>query len=129
MSLDTIKYVHLCDELNKVSKALGRKHFYRYNAGWIREDVGASVFSYRFASAEGILRVLRTKLANERAAPLCLNSQDRNTILAALRYYQSRGMGEPGNRSDEIHDIATNGDTDISMDSDGIDELCQRINA
>lgn len=52
----------------------------------------------------------------------------RNTILAALRLYQEMGMGDPANRSDHIHDIATNGDDDISMDEWGIEELCQSIN-
>ncbi|MFP3637683.1 hypothetical protein [Paraburkholderia sp. SIMBA_054] len=56
------------------------------------------------------------------------SSQDRNTILAALRFYQSAGMGDPVNQSDEIHDLATNGNEDISMDSDGIDDLCERVN-
>lgn len=51
------------------------------------------------------------------------------TILAALRFYQQNGMGEPENRSDEIHDIATNnGEVTSSLNDDGIDELCQRIN-
>jgi hypothetical protein len=53
----------------------------------------------------------------------------RNTILAALRYYQELGKGEPANRSDSIHDIATDGGDDISLDSDGIDELCEEINS
>ncbi|HCE7247036.1 TPA: hypothetical protein NHR53_005584 [Pseudomonas aeruginosa] len=52
----------------------------------------------------------------------------RNTILAALRLYQEMGMGDPANRSDHIHDIATNGDDEISMDEWGIEELCQSIN-
>lgn len=57
-----------------------------------------------------------------------LTSQDRNTILAALRYYQANGQGDPANRSSDIQDIATNGDKDISMDDEGIDDLCERIN-
>ena len=57
-----------------------------------------------------------------------MTPQKRNTILAALRYYQENGQGDPDNRSDAIHDIATDGDTDISMDDDGIDELCEEIN-
>ena len=57
-----------------------------------------------------------------------INAQDLNTILAALRYYQEKGQGEPANRDDAIHDIATNGGEDISMDADGIDELGERIN-
>lgn len=55
-------------------------------------------------------------------------SQELNTILAALRYYQENGQGEPANRSDAIHDLATDNDTDISMDAAGIDELCARLN-
>lgn len=54
---------------------------------------------------------------------------DRNTILAALRVYQHAGMGEPINRPDDIHDIATNNGRDISMDDDGIDDLCERVNS
>lgn len=54
--------------------------------------------------------------------------EDRNTMLAALRFYQEKGMGEPANRSDAIHDIATNGEADISYDAGDIDNLCERIN-
>lgn len=51
------------------------------------------------------------------------------TILAALRFYQRAGMGDPDNRSDEIHEIATNcGAITSSLDDDGIDQLCERIN-
>ena len=57
-----------------------------------------------------------------------LTRQEVNTILAALRYYQENGQGDPFKRSDAIHDIATDGDTDISMDDEGIDDLCERIN-
>jgi hypothetical protein len=57
-----------------------------------------------------------------------LSSPDLNTILAALRYWQKNGMGEPANRSDELHDIATNGGEDISLDDSGIDDLCARLN-
>ena len=55
-------------------------------------------------------------------------SQDLNTILAALNVYLEQGMGIPANRSDEIHDIATNGGNETSMDDDGIDNLCERLN-
>ncbi len=55
-------------------------------------------------------------------------AQRRNTILAALRFYQAQGMGDPANRADDIHDIATNGDEDISLDAAGIDQLCEDIN-
>ncbi len=51
------------------------------------------------------------------------------TILAALRLYQREGMGEPDNRSDELHDISTNGDrVTSSLDDQGIDELCEELN-
>lgn len=61
-------------------------------------------------------------------ATIKIDSQDRNTILAALRTYQALGYGEPCNRPLPIHDIATNLDNETSMDSAGIDELCERIN-
>jgi hypothetical protein len=51
-----------------------------------------------------------------------------HTILAALRFYQEHGQGEPANRSDWIDDLATNGGDVISLDDDGIDQLCQRLN-
>lgn len=57
---------------------------------------------------------------------------DINTVLAALRYYQKGGQGEPANRSLDIHDIAVGdwprGDEQVSMDADGIDGLCEAIN-
>lgn len=53
---------------------------------------------------------------------------DLATILAALRFYQERGLGDPGNRSDEIHEIATDGGGVISLDDNGIDDLCERLN-
>jgi len=57
-----------------------------------------------------------------------LSGQDHATILAALRFYQEKGMGDPANRSEAIHEIATCGDTEISLDADGIDGLCESIN-
>lgn len=63
---------------------------------------------------------------------IALDSQDGATVLAALRYYQQNGQGDPSNRSDAIHDIAT-GMADgmlecVSLDDAGIDALCERIN-
>lgn len=52
----------------------------------------------------------------------------RNTILAALRFYQQQGMGDPIARSESIHDIATGGGDETSLDEWGIEELCQSIN-
>jgi len=57
-----------------------------------------------------------------------LNEQEHATILAALRYYQENDQGEPNSRSNAIDDIATNGDEVISLDSVGIDDLCERLN-
>ncbi len=50
-----------------------------------------------------------------------------NTILAALRYYQENGQGDPANRSDDIQSIACPTADDTSLDADGIDELCEAI--
>lgn len=58
-----------------------------------------------------------------------IESADLNTILAALRYYQESGMGEAGNRSDAIHDIATDNGNDTSLDNEGIDALCEALNS
>jgi hypothetical protein len=62
------------------------------------------------------------------ARAIALTGQELATILAALRYYQEQGMGDPDNRSNDIHDIATNGDNEVSLDADGIDALCERLN-
>lgn len=56
------------------------------------------------------------------------NDQEYATILAALRFYQEYDQGEPSERSDAIHDIATNGDAVISLDNEAIDNLCEKIN-
>ena len=59
-----------------------------------------------------------------------LTETDLATVLAALRYYQQNGQGDPDNRSDEIHDIATcGGEVMSSLDNEGIDELCAQLNA
>lgn len=59
---------------------------------------------------------------------LAVDSAEHATLLAALRYYQQHDQGEPSNRSDDIHDIATDGDVQISLDAAGIDVLCEKIN-
>jgi len=60
---------------------------------------------------------------------ITVDDAEHATILAALRFYQQAGMGEPDNRSDEIHDIATNGgEVMASLDDAGIDALVERIN-
>jgi hypothetical protein len=54
--------------------------------------------------------------------------EELGTVLAALRHYQIAGLGDPANRTDALHDIATAGDTLISLDGEGIDALCERLN-
>lgn len=58
-----------------------------------------------------------------------MDASEIATILAALRYYQAQGMGEPANRPDWLHEIATDCDEVISLDSAGIDDLCAKIGA
>lgn len=55
--------------------------------------------------------------------------QALHTILAALRTYQELGYGEPDIRPNDIHDIATNGGDQISMDDEGISDLCEMLNS
>lgn len=57
-----------------------------------------------------------------------INQEQLNTILAALRFYQESGMGEPANRPQHINDIATYGDQDGSLNDEGIDQLCEHLN-
>lgn len=58
-----------------------------------------------------------------------LDHSELSTVLAALRFYQSRGLGEPANRPGDIHEIATDGGTVMaSLDDEGIDSLCERLN-
>lgn len=71
---------------------------------------------------------MATKALINNAYKVLLTDQEIATILAALRYYQQNGQGEPANRSLDIHNIATNMDETISLDEDGIDELCEKLN-
>ena len=49
------------------------------------------------------------------------------TVLAALRFYQQSGMADPANRSDAIHDIATDYERIVSLDSDAIGSLIEKL--
>ena len=60
---------------------------------------------------------------------ISVDSAEHATLLAALRYYQQNGQGEPSSRCDAIHAIATNGDVQISLDTAGIDALCEHMQA
>lgn len=57
-----------------------------------------------------------------------LTDEQHATVLAALRYYQQNGLGEPANRPIQIHEIATNADEVISLNDEGIDQLCEQLN-
>lgn len=57
-----------------------------------------------------------------------LSAEELATILAALRYYQQQGLGDPLSRPDEIHWIATNNDTITSLAAEDIDRLCEYLN-
>lgn len=59
---------------------------------------------------------------------ISVDAAELATILAALRFYQQAGQGDPTHRSDSIQVIATDGNTQISLDAEGIDALCERIN-
>ena len=80
----------------------------------------------------GYIDWVNQKIEQARAAAedtvLTVTCAERDTILAALRYYQENGQGDPLSRSDAIHEIATNGGMSISLNAEAIDELCERIN-
>src|SRR5690242_1415530 len=73
-------------------------------------------------------RPTTTHLEGRNCVSLDVSEQEFHTILAALRFYEERGQGEPANRSNWIHDLATNGGQVISLDDAGIDDLCERLN-
>jgi hypothetical protein len=54
--------------------------------------------------------------------------EDRHTLIAALRFWQQQGMCEPRNRSDEMHDLATNGDALTSLCDEDVDALIEQLN-
>lgn len=57
-----------------------------------------------------------------------IDDAEHASILAALRFWQQHGMGDPDNRSDALHEVATNGNRVISLDGEEIDRLCERLN-
>ncbi len=64
----------------------------------------------------------------QKDSPLSLTPEELGTVLAALRHYQSSGMGDPSNRPLPIHEIATDGGELVSLDDEDIDALCERLN-
>lgn len=59
---------------------------------------------------------------------ISVEPDELNTILAALRYYQQSGMGEPSNRPDWLQEIACPDDDATSLSDSEIDRLCEEIN-
>jgi hypothetical protein len=57
-----------------------------------------------------------------------IERSELNTIIAALRFYQGKGQGDPANRSVEIHELAVGDDDDVSLDASAIDDLCEKLN-
>lgn len=100
---------------------------------------GIEAFDQVFAELEASLQSAGVVSEDENPMPVLLlngsgeaikcDDAEHATILAALRFYQQAGMGEPDNRSDEVHELATNGgEVTSSLDDEGINELCERIN-
>lgn len=53
-----------------------------------------------------------------------LSHAELATLRAALRLYRDEGCGDPSNRTDDIHDIATDCDAVMaSLDDSGIEAL------
>ena len=63
--------------------------------------------------------------------PSLESEEELATVLAALRFYQLAGMGDPVHRriqSEEIHEIATADGSLTSLSEDGIVALYERLN-
>ncbi len=50
-----------------------------------------------------------------------------HTIRAALQFYLDEEQGDPSNRSDRVHDLATDNDNDVSYDDGAIYDLLRRL--
>lgn len=76
-----------------------------------------------------LLSIESIQLGDRRTMPQeKLTTEEHATILAALRFYQEHGQGDPNNRTDAIHAIATNEGNVISLDENAIDDLCEKLN-
>ena len=58
---------------------------------------------------------------------LDLDDQETATVLAALAHYLATGQGEPSNRTDAVHCLATASDDVVSLDSEGVEALAVRV--
>jgi hypothetical protein len=61
------------------------------------------------------------------AAPIALDEQEYNTLLAALYAYQRADYGDPDKRPTAVHTLATAGGRQISMDAAGVTALFARL--
>lgn len=55
------------------------------------------------------------------------SDEELHTVIAALRFWQQQGMCEPCNRSDELQDLATNGDEVTSLCDEDVDALVESL--
>jgi hypothetical protein len=70
-----------------------------------------------------------TNMTNQQAQAVFIGAdEERSAIIAALRFWQQSGMAEPSRRSDDMHDLATNGDTLTSLCNEDIDALVEQLN-
>lgn len=58
---------------------------------------------------------------------ITIDRAERDTILAALRWYQHCGMGDSMSRPRWVHEIATS-TCGAYLNDAGIDGLCERLN-
>lgn len=61
-----------------------------------------------------------------RVFPVLVNEREIGTLLAALRYWQSRQTGRSAGAM--LDDIASNGGDFAPLNENEIDDLCERIN-
>jgi hypothetical protein len=63
-----------------------------------------------------------------RTPNITISPEQRDMILAALRLYQQVYDQTGGDLPNDILDIATNSAAHETLDLEGIDDLCERIN-
>lgn len=60
-------------------------------------------------------------------APTSLEHAELATLRAALRHYLDSGLGDPSERTDDVHELATDCHLVTSLDDDGIDALDAKL--
>lgn len=50
-----------------------------------------------------------------------------SSVLAALRFYQESEMYDEANSGLDLHSIATNSGTEVPLDAEGVDDLCNGL--